>query len=45
MPSKVWNEMIYPFPNLNGSTAEVIPSYTLQWMWLIIHAGIKVKVC
>ena len=23
MPSKVWDEVTYPFPNLNGSTIEV----------------------
>ena len=33
MPSKVWNEIIYPFPNLNGETVEV-----LEWkMYFILH--------
>ena len=46
---KVWDEIIYPFPNFNGATVEVcewwyvISSHTLPDMWLLIHAGIKVK--
>ena len=39
IPSKVWDKVIYPFPNLNGETIGllgkgywVIPSRTLQWM-------------
>ena len=27
MPSKVWDEIIYPFPNFNGATIEV-------WEWI-----------
>ena len=27
MPSKVWNDITYPFPNFNGSTIEV-------WVWI-----------
>ena len=27
MPSKVWNEIIYPFPNFNGAAVEV-------WEWI-----------
>ena len=27
MPSKVWDEIIYPFPNFNGATIEV-------WKWV-----------
>ena len=40
---KVWDEIIYPFLNFNGAT--VISTHTLQGMWLLIHAGIKVKPC
>ena len=28
MPCKVWDEIIYPFPNFNGATVEV-------WEWII----------
>ena len=50
MPSKVWDEITYPFPNFNGATVEV-------WVWIsnfiphiimdviTTHAGIKVKPC
>ena len=40
---KVWDEIMYPFPNLNGCTIEVcgngkvISSHTLLDMWLLIH--------
>ena len=27
MPGKVWDEIIYPFPNVNGATVEV-------WEWI-----------
>ena len=33
MPSKVWDEITYPFPNFNGTTVEV-------WVWIsnfILH--------
>ena len=39
----MWDEITYPFLNFNG--AYVILSHTLQGMWLLIHAGIKVKPC
>ena len=47
---KVWDEIMYPFPNFSGITAEGsewISNYThiLLGMWLLIHAGIKVKSC
>ena len=29
MPSKVWNEITYPFPNLNGATVEVKDGYVI----------------
>ena len=39
--------MTYPFPNVNGcnveaSEWEIISSYTLLGMWLLIHSGIKI---
>ena len=45
---KVWDEITYPFLNFNGCTVEVKEwisnlSHTLQDMWLLIHAWIKVK--
>ena len=45
---KVWDEISYPFPNLNGATVEVgngqvISSHTLLSVWLLIHAGVKVN--
>ena len=47
MPSKVWDEIIFPFPNSNCCTVEVwkwISNFThaLYWMRLLIHAGVKV---
>ena len=45
---KMWNEIIYLFPNFNGATVEVweiILSHTFLDMWLIIHAGIKIYPC
>ena len=42
----VWDEITYPFPNFNGATVEVwewISSF--MDMWLLIHAGVKVKPC
>ena len=47
MPSKVWDEITYPFPNFNGATVEVwewlsifIPHFVMDE--LLIHAWIKV---
>ena len=45
-----YDEIRYPFTNLNGAIFEVwneyvIPSHTLRSMWLIIHAEIKVNPC
>ena len=45
----MWDEITHPFPNFNGATFEVwerkvISSYTLLIMWLLIRAGIKVRV-
>ena len=47
---KVWNEIIYPFPNFNiqllkFGNGKVISSYILLSMYLFIHAGIKVDSC
>ena len=44
------DEIIYQYPNLNGSTVEVrnwISNFkqTLSGMWLIIHAGIELNPC
>ena len=45
MPGKVWDEIIYPFPNFNGVTIEVwgwinnfIPQFNVD-----VITGIKVK--
>ena len=48
MPSKVWDEITYPFPNFNGATVEVwewISNYIPHFMMmsLLIHAAIKVS--
>ena len=48
--NKVFDEIINPFLNFNGATVEVYEwisnfIHTLQCMWLLIHAGIKVKPC
>ena len=43
MLRKLWDEITYPFPNFNGFS--VISFHTLQCMWLLIHAGIKVNPC
>ena len=48
MLSKLWDEIILPFPNLNGAALivwEWINSlyHMLQWIWLLIHVGIEVK--
>ena len=45
---KLWEEVIYIFPNFNGKTVEVwdgyvISSLTLLDMWILIHVLIKVK--
>ena len=50
MPGKVWDEITYQFLNFNGRTVEVYEwisnsSHILLGMWLLIHAGIKVKPC
>ena len=48
---KVWDEIIYPFPNLNGYTVEVwewisnFISYFTGRIFLLINAVIKVKPC
>ena len=44
----VWYEITYPFSNFNGATPEIsewISNFmpTLLYMWLFIHACIKVK--
>ena len=34
MPSKVWDEIIYPFPNFNGAVDEftyLFPDFILRW--------------
>ena len=44
-PSKVCNEITYPFPNFNGCTIEVWEWISNLWcyawlgMWLLIHVG------
>ena len=50
MPSKVWDEITYPFPNFNGRTIEVwewisnfIPYFILHVYLSNAHAGIKVS--
>ena len=51
MPTKVWYEITYPFPNFNGTTVEVweweiILSHTLYiWMWLFVLAGVNPDQC
>ena len=50
MASKVWTEIIHPFPNINGAATDiwnrqVISSHILLDLWLLIHAGIKVNPC
>ena len=50
VPNKVWDEITYPFPNINGATVEVWEwmnnsPYILWRVWLLIHAEIKVKPC
>ena len=47
---KLWDEIAYPFLNFYGSTVKIKKwmsnfTHTLLGMWLIIHAGIKVKPC
>ena len=48
---KLWDEITYPFLNFIGATVEVnewiivISPHTLLGMWLLTHAGIKVKPC
>ena len=45
----MYDEITYPFPNFNDATIEVpewisnFISHTLQWKWLLIHAGIKIN--
>ena len=48
MPSKVWREITFPFPNFNSATIEVgegISNFTqtLKWMQLLIRAGIEFR--
>ena len=48
--NKVWDEITYPFPNLNGTAVEVSEwiSNTIlhpMGMWLLIHDGINVNPC
>ena len=50
MPSKLWGEITYTFPNVNGGTVnfvngEALPSHTVLWIQLLIQAGIKVDLC
>ena len=45
MPSNVWEEITYPFANLNGETVEVwerINNFIPHYMMFVIHAGIQV---
>ena len=42
MPSKVWDNIMYSFPNLNSCTVEVW-EMTLYWMKLPSYARNKVK--
>ena len=47
---KIWDEMIYLFPNFNGATVEVWDwinnfIHNLLGIWLFIHAGTKVHPC
>ena len=47
-PSKVSDEITYPFPNLNGATVEVwewISNSTPHFIMDVIHAGIEFKPC
>ena len=51
MPSNVWDEITYPFPNLDGCIIELIEwisyfvsHYTMD-VRLLIHAGIQFKPC
>ena len=37
------NEISYPFPNLKFRNGSVTLFYSLQWVWLLIHVGIKVN--
>ena len=37
MPSKVWNEISYPFPNFNGFTVVV-------WEWILSHTHTQMEV-
>ena len=45
MPSKLWDEIAYWFPNFNSATIEVWEwiglSHILWWVSLLIHAVIK----
>ena len=48
IPSKVWDEITYQFPNFNDCAVDVREwisnwSHTLYWMWLLVRAEIKVK--
>ena len=45
----MWDEIIYPFPSLNGfvplkfGNGYVISSHTALGMWLLVHAGIRIN--
>ena len=43
MASKVCDEIIYPFPNVNRWSFVMVSSHTLLSKWLLIHVGIKLK--
>ena len=48
--NEMWDEISYPFPNSKCETVEVwewISNVKTQfeWMQLLIHAGIEVKLC
>ena len=48
MPSKVWDEITYPFPNFNGVTVEVwewISNFIPHFIWLLLlsHAGLNLN--
>ena len=47
MPSKVWDEINYPFQNFNGYTEmdKYLACHSLLDSWLLIHDKIEVKPC
>ena len=48
---KVWDEITYPFQNINGYTVEVLEwishfiVHSSQGMWLHVYAGNTVNLC